>query len=75
MAKMPSNPGVYGAEVRVTLVEFIMVILVTLVGSVTVTLDFVETALADTMNWPFICVGWTSHLKKYDPGVVGAVNV
>jgi hypothetical protein len=28
-----------------------------------------------TMNFPVICVGWTSHRKKYVPGVLGAVKV
>jgi hypothetical protein len=27
------------------------------------------------MNCPVICVGWTSHRKKYVPGVLGAVKV
>lgn len=66
MAKMPSNPGAYGVDCRVTLAEFTIVILVTLlvtlIGPVTLTLDgvadCVETALADnTMNWPVIRVG------------------
>ncbi len=30
---------------------------------------------AVTINWPVICVGWMSHLKKYVPGVAGAVKV
>lgn len=27
------------------------------------------------MNCPVILPGWVSHLKKYVPGFVGAVNV
>ncbi len=28
-----------------------------------------------TTSLPVICVGWTSHLKKYVPAFDGAVNV